>query len=307
MTNVHKSTDAIYVMGHPTGEEQRLHRLGQLLYPSTKRLFEQAGITSGMKVLDVGSGAGDVALLLAELVGPTGSVVGVELHPPLLEVAQARVRTAGLTNIAFLAGDIREVALERDFDSVVGRNVLMYVADPSAVLRVGVEHLRPGGIVAFQEVEWSISEQIAKLEAIPALVRQAAAWVYGAFRKAGTEMQMSFKFPGAFLEADLPFPTLSLDGILGTDPAWVGYDFLADALRDILPKLREYGILKEPLDAEDYVAQLQAEIIEQRAFLPLFFAVGAWARKEARPKSMPIEPTFIERTERNISHVYRAE
>ena len=274
-----KTTDATYVMGHPKGEEQRLQRLGQLLYPSTRRLFEQAGITSGMKVLDVGSGAGDVTLLLAELIGKSGSVVGVELHPPLLEVARARVRAAGLTNIAFLAGDIREVALERDFDAVVGRNVLMYVADPSAVLRVGVEHLRPGGIVAFQEVEWSISEQIAKLEALPSLVRQAAAWVYGAFRQAGTEMQMCFKFPAAFLEAGLPSPALALDGILGTDPAWVGYDFLADALRDILPRLREYGIITEALDAGRYVEQLRSEIVQQRAFLPLFFAVGAWAHK----------------------------
>lgn len=279
MTSVQKTNDATYVMGHPAGEEQRLQRLGQLLYPSTKRLFEQAGIAAGMKVLDVGSGGGDVALLLAALVGTGGSVVGVELHAPLVEAAQARVKAAGLTNISFLAGDIREVALEHDFDAVVGRNVLMYVADPAAVLRVGVEHLRPDGIVAFQEVEWSVSEQVARLEAIPPLVRQAAAWVYGAFRKAGTEMQMSFKFPGAFLDAGLPSPALALDGILGTDPAWVGYDFLGDALRDILPKLREYGIIKEDLDAGRYVEETRAEILQQRAFLPLFFAIGAWARK----------------------------
>ena len=281
MTSIPNTPDATYVMGHPKGEEQRLQRLGQLLYPSTRRLFEQAGITAGMKVLDVGSGAGDVALLLAELVGPSGSVVGVELHAPLVEVARARVKAAGLTTISFLAGDIRSVALEHDFDAVVGRNVLMYVADPAAVLRVGGEHLRPGGIVAFQEVEWSISEQIARLDAIPSLVKQAAAWVYGAFRQAGTEMQMSFKFPGAFLEAGLPSPALALEGIVGTDPEWIGYDFLADALRDILPKLREYGILQEDLEANSYVEQVRAQISQQRAFLPLFFAIGAWARKAA--------------------------
>lgn len=281
MTSVQKTTDATYVMGHPKGEEQRLQRLGQLLYTSTRRLFEQAGITNGMKVLDVGSGAGDVALQLAELVGPTGSIVGVELHAPLVEVARARVKAAGLTNVSFLAGDIREVALGHDFDAVVGRNILMYVADPAAVLRVGAEHLRPGGIVAFQEVEWSISEQAARLEAIPSLVRQAASWVYSAFSQAGTEMQMSFKFPGAFLEAGLPSPALILEGILGTDPEWIGYAFLEDALRDILPRLREYGIFKEDLDAGRYVAQLRAQILQQRAFLPLFFVVGAWARKTA--------------------------
>src|SRR5260370_21199109 len=77
-------------------------RLGQLLYPSTKQLFVQAGITTGVKVLDVGSGAGDVALLLAGLVGPTGSIVGVEVHATLLETAPARVQAARLTHASFI-------------------------------------------------------------------------------------------------------------------------------------------------------------------------------------------------------------
>lgn len=274
-----KTTDATYLWGHPKGEEQRLARLGQLLYPSTKRLFEGAGITTGMKVLDVGSGAGDVALLLAELVGPTGSIVGVDIHAPLLEVARARLHAAGHTHVTFLAGDIREVALDQQFDAVVGRNVLIYVADPAAVLRIGVEHLRPGGIVAFQELESSISEQVIKLEAIPPLVKQAAAWVYGGFRKAGAEMQIGSKFPGAFLDAGLPYPQIALDSIVGTATDWVGYDFLIDVLRDILPKLHEYGILKEALDAERYVAEMRSEIVQQRSFAPMFFVAGAWAHK----------------------------
>jgi ubiquinone/menaquinone biosynthesis C-methylase UbiE len=103
-------TDATYVMGHQAGEEVRLQKLGQLLYSSTRYLFEKAGIEPGMKVLDVGSGAGDVTLLLAELVGPTGSIVGVDVYPTVLEVARARVRAARLNNITFIAEDIRKVS-----------------------------------------------------------------------------------------------------------------------------------------------------------------------------------------------------
>lgn len=134
MQSTHGKTDASYVMGHPAGEEQRLQRLGQLQYLPTKRLFEQAGIMPGMKVLDVGSGAGDVALLLAELVGPTGSIVGVDVYPTVLETARVRLHSTGFEHATFLTGDIREVALDDDFDAVVGRNVLMYVADPAEVL-----------------------------------------------------------------------------------------------------------------------------------------------------------------------------
>lgn len=272
-------TDATYVMGHPMGEEVRLQQLGQLLYPSTRHLFEKAGIAPGIKVLDVGSGAGDVAVLLAELVGPEGAIVGVDVYPALLEAARARVRAAEFTNVTFVAGDIRDVALDDDFDAVVGRNVLMYVADPAEVLRICASHLRPGGVVAFQEVEWSITERVDGMPSVAPLVQQAATWMIGGFRQAKAEMQIGFKFPGIFLDAGLPLPQISLDGIAGTEADWVGYDFLTDALRDILPKLREYGILHEDLDAASYVRRMRAEIIQQHSFFPMFFMAGAWTRK----------------------------
>ena len=278
MSTISKS-DATYVMGHPTGEEVRLQKLGQLLYPSTRHLFEKGGIAPGMKVLDVGSGAGDVAMLLAELVGPKGAIVGVDVYPAVLEAARVRVRNAGLSNITFVAGDIRNVALDDDFDAVVGRNILMYVADPAEVLRTCASHLRPGGVVAFQEVEWSITERVDGMPSVAPLVQQAATWMIGGFRQAGAEMQMGFKFPGIFLDAGLSLPQISLDGIAGTEADWVGYDFLTDALRDILPKLREYGILQEELDAATYVKQMRAEIIQRHSLFPMFFMAGAWTRK----------------------------
>lgn len=277
-TNKH-TYDATYVMGHPTGEEQRLQRLGQLQSASTRHLLTQAGIAPGMKVLDVGSGAGDMALLLADLIGPTGTIVGVDVYQKVLKTARARLQAAGFERATFLAADIREAVLEDDFDAVVGRNVLMYVANPAEVLRLCASHLRPGGIVAFQEVEWGLTEQVDKMAALPPLVQQAASLIVGGFRQAGTEMQMGFKFPRMFLDAGLPFPHMSLDGIVGTEADWVGYDFLADVLRDILPKLYEYGILKEQLDATIYVARLREEIRQQHALFPLFFLAGAWTQK----------------------------
>ncbi len=279
MTTTENKTDATYILGHPTGEEQRLQRLGQVQYACTKHLFAQAGIAPGMNVLDVGSGPGDVALLLAELIGPTGSIVGVDVYPTVLETARARLQAAGFQHATFQAGDIREVMLENDFDAVVGRNILMYVANPAEVLCLCASHLRSGGVVAFQEVEWSITERGAGMSSLPPLVQQAASWIIGGFRQAGAEMQMGFKFPQIFLDAGLPLPQMSLDGIMGTEADWVGYDFLADVLRDVLPKLYEYGILTEQLDAATYVAHLREEIRQQHALFPLFFLGGAWAQK----------------------------
>ena len=67
-----------YVLGHSEHELARLSRQGQMFFPFTRQLFDRAGIGPGMHVLDEGSGAGDVSLLVAELVGPEGRVVGVD-------------------------------------------------------------------------------------------------------------------------------------------------------------------------------------------------------------------------------------
>src|SRR5438067_8741635 len=108
------TADAIYVMGRSEAETRRLRQQAEVYGPSTRRLLEDAGITTGMKVLDVGSGAGDVALLVADLVGPSGTVVGIDTNPAILDTARARVRAAGLTNVSFIEGDIRAVTMDRD-------------------------------------------------------------------------------------------------------------------------------------------------------------------------------------------------
>src|SRR5215472_9765089 len=136
--------DPTYWLGRTDAETQRLIRQSAYLSPYTGRFFAQAGIAPGMKVLDIGSGAGDVAFLAAELVGPTGHVIGVDVNATALEVARARARATGLANVAFITGDAREVTLDDEFDAVVGRLVLMYLGDPVASLREFIRHLAPG-------------------------------------------------------------------------------------------------------------------------------------------------------------------
>lgn len=125
---------------------------------SPDAIFQNAGIGAGTKVLDVGSGAGDVSLLLAELIGPSGRVVGVELNAAIIETARARVAAAG-GNVRFVKGDVHETSLDSDFDAVAGRWVLMYQPQPSATLRHLASRFRPGGTVAFQENDFAIRRQ----------------------------------------------------------------------------------------------------------------------------------------------------
>ena len=133
--NQEDTHDPTYVMGRSEDEARRLEERAEFFARPTRLLFADAGITTGMKVLDIGSGPGDVALLAGELVGATGRVVGVDMNPAVAAAARTRAEAAGMKHVSFIAGDIREVEVEHDFDAVVGRLVLMYSADPAATLR----------------------------------------------------------------------------------------------------------------------------------------------------------------------------
>src|SRR5262245_14148002 len=110
-----------YMLGRSDRETRRLILQHQVYGPITRRFCEAAGIGAGMKVLDVGSGAGDVAMLVAEMVGLTGQIIGVDMNVEILETARARAQAVGWTNVTFQSGDVREIALDSDFDAIVGR------------------------------------------------------------------------------------------------------------------------------------------------------------------------------------------
>src|SRR5262245_20978923 len=71
----------VYVMGHTDRERRRLALQASILQPFTEQLFRRAGIATGMHVLDVGCGVGDVSLLAARLIGRTGSVTSIDIDP----------------------------------------------------------------------------------------------------------------------------------------------------------------------------------------------------------------------------------
>lgn len=266
-----------YALGRSQAETERLIRQAQIYGPLTRRLFGSAGISAGMKVLDVGSGAGDVVLLLADLVGPRGAVVGIETNPIILETARARVGAAGWTNVTFLEGDVRNADLDNDFDAVVGRWILMYLPDPASVLRRLLGRLRPGGIVAFQENDFTYPPTTFP----PApLHQQVMHWTTPPPGSPGPDQQMGSKLYGTYLDAGLPEPQLRLDAPIGGGPDWPGYDYVADTVRSLLPMLERMGAATpKEVDVDTLADRLRAEAAGQRRVQMLPIIIGAWARK----------------------------
>jgi ubiquinone/menaquinone biosynthesis C-methylase UbiE len=266
-----------YALGRSTAETRRLIRQAQIYGPITRQFLVSAGISTGMKVLDVGSGAGDVALLLADLVGPRGDVVGVEMNPVILETARARVNAVGWTNVAFHDGDVTSIVLNDDFDAVVGRWILMYLPDPVAVLRGLLGRLRAGGIIAFQENDFTYPPTTFP----PApLHQQVMRWTTPPSGGGGPEQQMGSKLHQTYLDAGLPNPQLRLDAPVGGGENWSGYAYVADTVRSLLPMLEQMGLVSaEDVDIETLADRLRAEALGQRGVQMLPIVMGAWARK----------------------------
>jgi ubiquinone/menaquinone biosynthesis C-methylase UbiE len=144
-----------YVLGHTEQELERLMGQARRYEPFTTLLLREAGIEPGMRVLDVGSGSGDVSFLLARLVGPSGQVVGIDRSAVAVATASRRAGDLRLANTRFVVGDAGAMEVEELFDAAVGRLVLEFSLDPAALLRSIAAHVRTGGVIAFQEVDWS--------------------------------------------------------------------------------------------------------------------------------------------------------
>src|SRR5262245_44145706 len=95
-----------YLLGSSDSEHERLVRQAELFEPFTLRLISNARIGLGQRVLDIGCGLGDVSMLVARLVGPTGVVVGVDNDARSLAKAKTRVAEAGLRNVTFIESDL---------------------------------------------------------------------------------------------------------------------------------------------------------------------------------------------------------
>src|SRR5215831_1790962 len=143
-----------YALGYTSAEHERLIRQAAVIAPHTEQLFRQAGIGPGQRVMDLGSGVGDVSILLAKLVGPSGEVVGIERDANSIARADLRVAEAGLHNVHFFETDVNDISNAKSFDAVVGRFILMFFPDPLSVLESAARLLRPGGVLAFQEPSW---------------------------------------------------------------------------------------------------------------------------------------------------------
>src|SRR5262245_15723775 len=176
----------LYVLGTSEVELQRLIDQSRFYGELTEDVLRRAGICTGMRVLDVGCGAGDVSLLVASLVGPTGSIIGIDRTPECVQLARARVASSQVADATFLEGDLLQLTLSVPVDAIVGRFVLLYLADPVSALRRLSRFGRPGGLMVFQEMDMTAARSAPPVPLYQTVVH----WIIETFRRGGVEVDM---------------------------------------------------------------------------------------------------------------------
>jgi ubiquinone/menaquinone biosynthesis C-methylase UbiE len=271
-----KAASASYVLGHSEHEIARLMRQAKLVNPMTRRYFKRAGIGPGMRVLDLGSGAGDTAILAGELVVPTGQVVGIDRSATALATARSRAKDRSLRHVDFLEGEPAAMTFDRPFDALVGRYVLMFQPDPVAVLRDALKHVKPGGIVVFHEVDW---KSVRTYPSVP-LWEEASRWITECAARSGADCRMGIKLHATYLAAGLPAPDIGLETLIGTGEDLERIRFITEIAETMAPRIQELGIASaEEMDLATLDQRIAAQALASNGVLVGRAEIGAWCRK----------------------------
>jgi SAM-dependent methyltransferase len=266
-----------YVLGHSEQELERLARQAQMIDPITRRGLLKAGLAPGMRVLDVGSGVGDVAFLAASIAGPSGTVIGTDRVLVALETARSRASSFGFSNVSFVEGDPTSLFFEQPFDAVIGRYVLMFQPDPVALLRGVARHARSGGLVAFHEPDWAAARSYPKCD----LYDRACDWIVELVQKTNARERMGAELTGTFAQAGLPAPAMEVGELIGGgEQATEPIALVSEIIVNVMPELERHGVVsRSEVGPEDLYDRILAEASEKNATIVGRSEIVGWARK----------------------------
>ena len=247
----------------------------------TKRLLVDAGISAGMRVLDVGCGPGDVSFLAAQLVGQ-GQVLGIDRAAPLLVKAREQAQELHLSNVSFLEADIGALPSEIGaFDAIVGRRVLMYQPDPISAVRRLARALRPGGLMVFQEHDPTMTP--ASLMPLP-LHERVLGWLWRTVEREGANLHMGFDLPFVLAQAGLEVQDVRAEAVIQIPESIAlipeTHHALGTIVRAVLPRIVQHGVAtEEEVDIDTLDQRLGEEREKTKTTYVRDMVFSAWARK----------------------------
>jgi SAM-dependent methyltransferase len=263
-----------YVLGHADFEIERLQFQAGIIEPVTRRLIRECGIGPGMRVLDIGCGAGDVSMLLAEAVGDIGSVVAFDRESRVIDMAKARACAGGFRQIEFVVASDEAFPERPKFDAAIGRYVLHHQHDPVTTIRRAAGAVRYGGVVAFHEPAGHVSAHALPAVDLYTKTEQCLSAVFGVMLP---HRDVGGRLVDCFEAAGLPTPHLIWESIVGGygSPLW---RLSAMTYRSMLPEIARLGLVPADVGDPDTLAdRLVAVAAAVRAQIVSKPQACAWA------------------------------
>lgn len=264
-----------YVLGTNPAELERLGFQHRLWSPSAQSLWRRAGIRPGLRVLDVGCGPGFAALDLAQLVGSTGAVLGLDESEPYIAHANDQARARHLAHARFVVADVSTLATLEDvapdsFDIAYCRWVLCFVPDPGEVLAAIARALRPGGRLLVQDYfRYETMTVAPRSEAFDAVIAAIAK----SWRDRGGDPDIMGRLPAMAVERGLHIDHLARMEPGPARPGATMWHWPDSFWQVFLPRLQELGYLNAA---------------QHKAFL------ADWAERAANPAAFMHLPPMYE-------------
>ncbi len=226
-----------HVLGRSDSELARLSEQGRLYEPGTRQMILEAGVRPGDAVLDVGCGAGDVSLLPANAVGPRGRVLAVDRAPEAVDTTRRRAAAAGCGWLDAVQGVVEALPPSERFDGVFGQFVLLHVPEPVSLLRHLRGLVRPGGVVAFAELD------VSTLTSDPpsSILEAARGWIAQALARSGAQPDMGGKLYAAYRAVGLD-PRLATFCHVDVGSASATIGLVSNVVASLAPALEEMGL-----------------------------------------------------------------
>jgi SAM-dependent methyltransferase len=261
-----------------TGEAalSRLEMLEKIFGPHSRELLGRAGLAKGMRVADIGCGAGLVSLWIASQIGASGSVVGVDASSEQLRIAGKNAAGAGLSNASFQEGTAYETNLPRgQFGLVYSRFLMCHVSEPAKAIREMSGLLKPDGILVCEDHDDGGIFSQPPTRAYKRLVEISEA----VNRARGLDSYVGLKLPRLVGEAGFARPEVMVKQI--AELRGPNKRFWEVTLREATPAILAAGAATEE-ELDTICTELRAVAEDETILVMLARVTQVWARLGSR-------------------------
>jgi ubiquinone/menaquinone biosynthesis C-methylase UbiE len=281
--------DDRYFLGSTPAELKRLRFQATILRPITERLLREAGVKEGMRVLDLGCGPGDVSFLAAEMVGPSGSVLGIDQAHEAVAAAKDGARHNGIKNVDFEVTTVEAFTSSVRFDAAVGRYVLFHQSDPTAFIRHVMRHIEPNGVIAMHEI--SPRHRFRSYPTVPEWDKTGD-WLTAAFHPDNPGRDAATRLVEHFVTAGLPCPMLFTEIPTGGGEDSPLYAWTAETVRSVIAVLAASAIATEDeISIDTLEDRLRTSVVAAKAQVEWPAQICGWTKLRSKTLSLPKTPS----------------